>query len=411
MNGKPRVLLIDDSRYVRLQVMELLTQAGCQVTTANDGREGLSAVSRDDPDVVLLDVEMPVMNGYEALAALNAGPRLYSIILFTCLTGTERVAEGLNEGADDYVTKPFAPEELIARVRAAARTTDLKKNLAQAKADAEEALRKFHEAQARLIEEQRLASLARLSAGLVQRINAPLGRVTGACGVMRRHVNALLEGIDRLFALSASPLPKERIRDEMLLWMREAGLDAIRRDIQPLMSETLEGLDRISLLVRSLLKVDEVGSSAESMVQDINQITERLKDRFSLSLPSGVTCAANLSAEPLLLSCNAEQISLSLYNILDNARDAVGERGEIALRVFRDEDWACVEVRDTGKGLCSTAHGAAAGMFFAAGDSDNKAGLGLAIAQCLAQVHGGGMEVRPEENAGTRVVVRLPLAE
>ncbi len=140
---RPTVLIVDDSISIQKYVRELLEKAGFTTIIAENGRQGLDYINSKNPDVVLLDVEMPVMNGLEVLDALARDQRLYSIILFSHLSDTKNRIKGLDKGADDYIIKPIEPDELIARVRVAVRNMTIKRDLVKAKTDAETELQKY----------------------------------------------------------------------------------------------------------------------------------------------------------------------------------------------------------------------------------------------------------------------------
>ncbi len=150
---RPTVLIVDDSKSIQKYVRELLEKAGFITIVAENGRMGLECIKSKKPDVVLLDVEMPVMTGLEVLDSLGQDKRLYSIILFSHLSDIKNRIKGLDKGADDYITKPIEPDELIARVKVAVRNMVQKRDLVKAKEDAETALKEYHEA-ARRINEQ-----------------------------------------------------------------------------------------------------------------------------------------------------------------------------------------------------------------------------------------------------------------
>lgn len=117
------ILVAEDSLVVRTVVRRQLEGQGYTVLEAEDGTAALEACRTANPDVVLLDVEMPGLNGYQVLKALKADPALSSIpvVFVTGRTSTEDVVAGLALGAHDYLKKPFEPAELIARASAAAR--------------------------------------------------------------------------------------------------------------------------------------------------------------------------------------------------------------------------------------------------------------------------------------------------
>jgi DNA-binding response OmpR family regulator len=117
-----RILLVDDSETDRAIVSGRLRKAGYDVVLANDGREGLRALYASHPDLVLLDIEMPELDGWKTLELMREVSDVPVIMLTAHDTEIERV-RGLRGGADDYVGKPFAPAELEARIEAVLRRT------------------------------------------------------------------------------------------------------------------------------------------------------------------------------------------------------------------------------------------------------------------------------------------------
>jgi DNA-binding response OmpR family regulator len=115
-----RVLVVEDDASIREVTALGLTRAGFRVTTAGDGREGLLRARNDPFDVVLLDVMLPTLDGFEICRELRKDSRI-PVIMLTARTDTTDVVVGLELGADDYVTKPFELPELVARVRAVLR--------------------------------------------------------------------------------------------------------------------------------------------------------------------------------------------------------------------------------------------------------------------------------------------------
>ncbi|WP_235892404.1 SpoIIE family protein phosphatase [Mycolicibacterium hodleri] len=119
-DGEVRVLIADDNADMREYLTNLLRSSGCQVVAVNDGLQALEAVRRELPDLVISDVMMPGLDGLQLLAALRNDPRTAAlpILLLSARAGQEASIEGLQAGADDYLVKPFAAAELLARVRA-----------------------------------------------------------------------------------------------------------------------------------------------------------------------------------------------------------------------------------------------------------------------------------------------------
>ncbi|HSF37092.1 MAG TPA: response regulator transcription factor [Nocardioides sp.] len=116
--SRPRVLVVDDDRAVRDSLRRSLEFNGYEVVLAADGAEGLVAVGAQHPDVVVVDVMMPRLDGIETTRALRAAGNDVPVLVLTARDAVGDRVEGLDAGADDYLTKPFALEELLARLRA-----------------------------------------------------------------------------------------------------------------------------------------------------------------------------------------------------------------------------------------------------------------------------------------------------
>ena len=119
-----RILVIEDEPAILAGIKDNLEMEGYQVVTASDGQEGLRQALATDPDVVLLDVMMPKLSGFDVLRKLREHRIRGSIIILTAKRAEEDKVKGLKLGADDYVTKPFSVVELLARVQAVLRRTD-----------------------------------------------------------------------------------------------------------------------------------------------------------------------------------------------------------------------------------------------------------------------------------------------
>jgi two-component system response regulator MprA len=114
----PSVLIVDDDQKLLKMLQRTLTYEGLSVKTAVNGQEALTQVDAQQPDLVILDWMMPQMNGIEVLRRLRADNNQTFILMLTARDALENRVEGLESGADDYLVKPFAPAELVARVHA-----------------------------------------------------------------------------------------------------------------------------------------------------------------------------------------------------------------------------------------------------------------------------------------------------
>lgn len=117
--SRRKILVVDDDPDIFVIVQTNLEGAGCEVVGASDGVEGLERIRTENPDLVILDVLMPEMDGWEVLSQIESDPRTAGlpVIMLTCKSEDTDILRGLEEGAVEYVTKPFYPENLVASVK------------------------------------------------------------------------------------------------------------------------------------------------------------------------------------------------------------------------------------------------------------------------------------------------------
>ncbi|HET7143508.1 MAG TPA: response regulator, partial [Anaerolineales bacterium] len=120
MSNEPHILVIDDEPQIQRAIRTILTEKGFRVTVASRGEEGLTLAATNEPDIIILDLGLPDMDGVEVCARLREWTQCPIIILSVRDSERDKVA-ALDKGADDYLTKPFGIEELLARVRVALR--------------------------------------------------------------------------------------------------------------------------------------------------------------------------------------------------------------------------------------------------------------------------------------------------
>jgi DNA-binding response OmpR family regulator len=118
MTSKPRILLVDDERAITSNLAPFLERAGFEVAVSSDGEEALGQIERSAPSLIVLDVLMPRLGGRAMLRRLRQDGNWTPVILLTQVGESTERAMALEEGADDYLNKPFDPHELVARIRA-----------------------------------------------------------------------------------------------------------------------------------------------------------------------------------------------------------------------------------------------------------------------------------------------------
>jgi len=123
-----KILVVDDTRNVQLMLSDFLTSQDFEVLTASDGREALDVVHAADPDLILLDIMMPTMDGYQFISHLRRESNV-PVIMITAKQQEADVIHGFDLGADDYITKPFRMRELLVRMRAVLRRAGVKETV------------------------------------------------------------------------------------------------------------------------------------------------------------------------------------------------------------------------------------------------------------------------------------------
>ena len=130
MTAVPRILAVDDDQTIRTLLKRVLEPEGYRMTLATNGREALSLLEQCKPDLVIMDIMMPEMDGFQALAAIRKRSDV-PIMMLSAIGDAVAVGEALGLGADDYIRKPFSTPELLARIRAKLRRTERESGLAR----------------------------------------------------------------------------------------------------------------------------------------------------------------------------------------------------------------------------------------------------------------------------------------
>ncbi|MCP4692993.1 MAG: response regulator, partial [Desulfobacterales bacterium] len=174
---KANILVVDDTR-INLKVLnKIFIKNGYNVRLAHNGAEALSAVGADPPDLIMLDVKMPGMDGYDVCAKLKADEetRDIPILFLSALNETQDKIKAFSVGGVDFITKPFRSVELLARVETHLSLRNVQKGL-------EQTLKELKETQSQLVESAKMAALGQLIAGVAHEINTPLGAIRASIG-------------------------------------------------------------------------------------------------------------------------------------------------------------------------------------------------------------------------------------
>ena len=403
-----KILIAEDEAVSRHLLQAYLQQWGHQVTAAADGAEAWQLFQKEIFPLVLSDWVMPQMDGVELVRHIRASPNgaFTYIILLTARTQKQDVIEGLEAGANDFVTKPFDRGELRVRVRAGERIVELEQALAAQN-------RALREAQAALVQTEKLASLGQLAAGMAHEINNPIAYVANNLAVLRRDVPAALQVLDKY---RAGREQLRRVAPEIVAEAErlEADIDLpyIRASLPRLFERSLEGLKRVRDIVKNLrdfARLDE----AEFKEADLNAALQSTLEITSHEIKDKALDLRTHFAELPPVLCHPGKINQVFLNVLLNAIQASQPGGSIEVRT-RPEDSSpdggvVIEVQDSGCGIKPEHLPHIFDPFFTTKPVGEGTGLGLSVSYGIIRDHGGSIEVNSEIGRGTLFRIRLPL--
>jgi signal transduction histidine kinase len=390
-----------------------------RVRVASNGRKALEAVRESAPELVVTDVMMPEMSGTDLCRALKEDPetRGIPVMLVTSKAEREMKIEGLELGADDYVTKPFHPRELLARVRSLVRLRRLQQEIAaqnasleQSNAELERTLSELKEAEVQLVQAERLAAVGELSAGVAHEVNNPLNFARNSLATLRTYVDDLRNVAQRIAELDTSnPAKLSAQLEDLERGKAELGFDELADDLTELVGIVNEGLHRTSHLVSDLrdFAAPHRGEKRPFDVRSgLRSTVHLLGHKFR---ECGAEVELAIDQEVPTVMGDAGALNQVFLNILKNAAEALeGEGGAIQVTVSGEGTQVLVRVRDSGPGIESAVRGRLFEPFFTTKVAGEGTGLGLSMSRRIVERHGGSIEVESEPGEGTCVTVRLP---
>ncbi len=399
---KPIIVAVDDMKAIRTLVEKTLTDAGFTVITGENGQEGLELVKRHNPDIIISDVEMPVMNGHEFCTAIKQDTQLRKIyfIHLSTLDTTDNKVEGLNLGADDYISKETPPTELIARVKAGLRIRKLQK--------------KLDTTYDKLLQSEKMASIGQLAAGVAHEINNPTGFVHSNLNTLKEYSQDILKillSYDHLIVTLQKEDQSTSIAtamQELQTLREEIDLDFIIEDMTDLLNESYDGTDRIKKIVAGLKTFAHPGKK-QMEDADINECLNTTLNIVKNELKYKSDITRNYQKDLPKLKCFPQKLSQAFMNILVNSSQAIEKDGKIAIATRLQDNSIRILFSDNGTGISSENINRIFDPFFTTKDVGQGTGLGLHVAYTLIQDHGGTIEVKSQEGKGTVMAITLPI--
>jgi two-component system NtrC family sensor kinase len=413
---KPKVLAVDDVEQNLRLLDAMLAQLPCEVIRAQSGRQALALVLEHEFAVMLLDVNMPDMDGYTVAQQARTLPlgRELPIVFITASDKSDHgILRGYDSGAVDYLFKPVQREVLRSKVRIftdlyvrrqqIAQTRDeLRRSnvelreLAQAKivlaeearranADLARSYQHLRSTQAQLVQTAKMAALGELVAGLAHEVNNPLAFSLGHLDTTRRGLGVLKVEVGQ---------PSDATQ-------------AIWDKVDNRLNQLHEGLLRIKDIVAKLqtfARFREGDFECVSVGACINAVVALVRHRFE----GRIELELQLDA-PDLLECFPTLLNEAVMGLIQNAIEAIEGTGSIMIRAGGDDEQYKIDVLDSGRGVPSEIRDRVFEPFFTTKGVGEGAGLGLPVAYSIARRHGGSLELTARSGGGTQACLRIPI--
>ena len=389
--ARPSVLIVDDVEANTIALETLLSDLDCDVVTARNGSDALRALLKRQFALMLLDVQMPEMDGYEVArhARSNRSTREVPVIFLTAANETEdRLLRGYGSGAVDFLFKPVNPVVLRSKVRIFLELFESRAEIARRKQELEGAYRELKNTQAQLVQSAKMASLGQLVAGVAHEINNPL-----------------------TFALSHLVTARRCLREVApeLATLSEEGTRTWQRANDRL-QEMNVGLERVRDLVvklRTFSRLDEGEWKRVSMRENIEAVLTIFNPRIEGRVHVDITFA-----EPEEIECYPGPLNQAVTNLVANTLDAMeGVEGRLTIFAGARGGFYEISIRDNGAGLPEANRERLFEPFFTTKPAGAGTGLGLSITYGIVTKHGGEIELTDAPAGGAIATIRLPLSQ
>jgi len=414
-----RVIVADDDEHLLNLVSRQLREKGYECETAINGAKALKALGETDFDVALVDLEMPDVDGFQVLAAMQKDHSDTIPVVLTGAGDTPRAVRAMKLGAFDFLEKPCNPHLLESAIRRAIEYRRAQQHARKMESEAAEC-RSALQLERALSQTRKLESVGRLAAGIAHEISTPTQYVGDNIEFLQIAYDSIVSpmGMFRqiLDAAAAGSVAPELLSEANEL-AKNANLEYLMSQIPRAIEQSLEGVERISSIVQAMKEFSHPGA-AEKTLADLNQC---IRSTVTVSRNEWKYVAdldTDLDGALPPVCCLPGELNQVFLNLIVNAAHAIGDvvgdgaerKGKIVVSTRRDGDWVEVRIADTGPGIPEEIRERIFDPFFTTKEVGRGTGQGLAIAHnVVVDKHGGTVTFESKTGAGTTFIIRLPI--
>ncbi|MGJ5672329.1 MAG: hybrid sensor histidine kinase/response regulator [Nostochopsis sp.] len=430
-DSKANILVVDDTPDNLRLLSAMLTAQGYEVRKALSGKMALTACQMVLPDVILLDINMPEMDGYEVCRELKAHDRTCRIpvIFISALDDVLDKVKAFDVGGVDYITKPFHGVEVVLRIENQLKLCFLQNRLHEKNILLQKALDDLQASQVQMIQREKMAALGQLVAGIAHEVNNPISFIYGNLGYVDQYVQDLINLIEAY--QQEYPSPTLKIQE----LVKQIDLIFLINDQKNLMDAMYRGSERIRSIVEALQnfsRLDEAQMKRVDVHEGIDSTLVMLQNRLKKTTNrSAITVIKKYSDLPLV-ACYASELNQVFMHVLNNAIDALDESfvmSHLLLAhgkeqrtndkklihihtMLTNSDTVKICIADNGPSVCESVRSRMFDPFFTTKPPGKGSGLGLAISyQIVVQKHQGKLTCDSIPGQGTELIIEIPLQQ
>lgn len=453
--GLNNILIVDDTPQNLHLLVDILTKYKYKVRPVPNGKLALSAAEINPPDLILLDIMMPDLDGYQVCKQLKSNPKTRDIPIIFISAVNESIdkVKAFTIGGCDYITKPFQIHDVLIRVKNQLALKKSQQQLRHRNKQLHHTITKLKEAQKEVIKSQKYSAIEKIASGIAHQIDRPLTEINTSVSELKqfgeaslqnlpiflaeispeqqKYFVALLEQAQNSINTLLTPAQKQELDSKIIAKLEKFQLEDTEKIANTLIKlgfdEEIEKL--LPLLISEnywmvldnasfILNLHESEASITKSTTEVNQIItafqdysiqynsktdrrkvyikntiERALNSIAPQIPQGIQIIKHYSDVPAIY-CEPKALQKVWVYLIQNAIDAIGVHGILTINIYQQQGNLLVDIIDTGEGIPQEIIPQLCDPFFTTKSSTNNLGLGLAIAKKIVERHNGSIAVK-----------------